>query len=152
MEYIMQIEKEIEELSAQIEQIRNEIEKYLKMGNVFGVPFSMTGIDYTREKVQSSGMMAFGDVIKKIGEKENILRPYMEKLRMLRKIQLMFLNLQKQDQDTIEAEVCYLRFVKKYTQRKTADKLGYSERQIQRIEKKLKERAVGKRSDPSGSH
>lgn len=142
MEYVMQIEQEIEELSLQIEQIRKEIEKYLKMGNVFGIPSSMTGIDYARDKVQSSGMMAFGDVIRKIGEQENILRPHLEKLKTLRKIQLMFLNLQKQNQDTIEAEVCYLRFVKKYTQRKTAEQLGYSERHIQRIEKKLREMAM----------
>lgn len=140
MEYVMQIEQEIEELSLQIEQIRKEIEKYLKMGNVFGIPSSMTGIDYARDKVQSSGMMAFGDVIRKIGEQENILRPHLEKLKTLRKIQFMFLNLP--NQDTIEAEVCYLRFVKKYTQRKTAEQLGYSERQIQRIEKKLRERAM----------
>lgn len=139
MEHIyLQLEREIEELSNKIKEIRNEIEKYLKMGNVFGIPSSMAGVDYTKDKVQSSGMMAFGDVIKKIGEKEDILRPYMEKLRMLRKIQSMFLELQKKDQDTIEAKVCYLRFVKKYTQRKTADELGYSERQIQRIERKLR--------------
>lgn len=135
MEYIMQIEREIEELSAQIEQIRSEIETYLKMGNVFSPPSSLTGIDYTKDKVQSSSMMAFSDVIKKISEKENVLQPYIDKLRTLRKIQCMLLELN----DTIEARVCYLRFIKKYTQRKTAEELGYSERQIQRIEKKLKE-------------
>lgn len=135
-----QIVKEIEELSHTIEQIRMEIETYLKMGNVFGGPSGMKGVDYSTEKVRGSSKMSFSDAMRKIGERENVLQPYLEKLAALKKLKETFDELHESNRDTIDAKVFYLRFVKNYTQRETACELGYSERQIQRIEKRLRDR------------
>lgn len=134
-----QIVLEIEELTFTVEKLRDEIEKYLKMGNVFRGPSGVSGIDYTSDKVKSSGMMAFADAMKKIDDKEKILQPYLERLAVLMRIKKNFDDLYKNNQDTISSKVFYLRKVKKYTQRKTADILGYSTRQIQRIEKSINE-------------
>lgn len=135
----LQIIKEIEELSRTIEQIRMEIENYLKMGDVFRGPSGVEGLDYSQEKVQTSGKISFGDAMKKIGERENVLQPYLKKLETLKKLKKRFDELHENNQDTIGAKVFYLRIVKKYTQRRTASELGYSERQIQRIEKRLRD-------------
>lgn len=135
----LQLITEIEELSCTIKQIRDEIERYLKMGNVFSGPSGIRGVDYSMEKVMTSGKISFGDAIKKIDAKENILKPYLEQLATLKRLKKMFDELEKDKCDTLQAKVYYLRFVKKYTQRQTADELGYSERQVQRIEKRIKD-------------
>lgn len=134
----IQISREIEELTEIIEQIRSEIKKYLKMGNVFSGPSGIRGIDYSSDKVHVSGMMAFSDAIKKIEKSEYILQTYLTKLIALKKLKAMFDRLYKNNCDTLPAKVFYFRFVKKYTQKQTASELGYSERQIQRIERKIK--------------
>ena len=45
-----QLVKEIEELTVAIENLRTEIENYLKMGNVFNGPSGIRGIDYTQDR------------------------------------------------------------------------------------------------------
>lgn len=134
----IQIDREIDELIKIIEQTRGEIEKYLKMGNVFRGPSEIRGIDYSSVKVQVSGMMTFGDAIKKIEKSESVLQFYLTKLIALKKIKAKLDQLYKNNCDTLPAKVFYFRFIKKYTQKQTASELGYSERQIQRIERKIK--------------
>ncbi len=134
-----QLCKEIEELTFTIKEVRDEIEKYLKMGNVFRGPAGIKGVDYSADKVSTSGTMAFADAVKMIDEKEKVLQPYLEKLAVLMNIKKNLDDLYKSNQDTTESKVFYLRKVKKYTQKRTADILGYSTRQIQRIEKKINE-------------
>ena len=136
-EIYFQILDEIERLSRTIEQIRLEIETYLKMGDVFSGPAGIKGVDYSSEKVQTSGKISFSDAIRKIEERENLLQPYLEKLIALKKLKETFDELHESNQDSIGAKVFYLRHIKEYTQRKTALELGYSERQIQRIEKRF---------------
>lgn len=134
----IQLENEINETTLIIEDLRTQIESYLKMGNIFNGPHGIRGIDYTKDRVDTSGGMAFSDAVRKIDEKEKILQPQIKKLETLRKIKNKFDELYQSDQDTLEAKVFYLRVIKKYTQRKTALELGYSERQIQRIEKRIR--------------
>lgn len=132
-----QLVKEIEELTVAIENLRTEIENYLKMGNVFNGPSGIKGIDYTQDRVSTSGTMSFSDVLRRIYEKERILQPQIRRLETLKTIKIKFEELYQSDKDLLEAKVFYFRVIKKYTQKKTALELGYSERQIQRIEKKI---------------
>ncbi len=132
-----QLVKEIEELTVAIENLRTEIENYLKMGNVFNGPSGIRGIDYTQDRVSTSGTMSFSDVLRRIYEKERILQPQIRRLETLKTIKIKFEELYQSDKDLLEAKVFYFRVIKKYTQKKTALELGYSERQIQRIEKKI---------------
>lgn len=132
-----QLVKEIEELTVAIENLRTEIENYLKMGNVFNGPSGIRGIDYTQDRVSTSGTMSFSDVLRRIYEKERILQPQIKRLETLKTIKIKFEELYQSDKDLLEAKVFYFRVIKKYTQKKTALELGYSERQIQRIEKKI---------------
>lgn len=135
-----QLVKEIEELTYTIQEIREEIEKYLIAGNVFRGPSGMHGIDYSTEKVQGVGYtLALSDTIRKISEKEKMLQPALERLSILKSLKEKIDELHKNNCDTVPEKVFYLRCVKGYTQKMTAIELGYSERQIQRIEKKLKE-------------
>lgn len=135
----IQINGEIEELEKKINQIRKAIEKYLKMGNVFRGPSGIRSIDYSDNKVHAGGMMAFSDVIKKIDEEESILQYYLAKLIVLKKLRGVFNEAYINNCDATQAKVFYFRFIKRYTQKKTASELGYSERQIQRIERKIKD-------------
>jgi hypothetical protein len=132
-----QLVKEIEELTVAIENLRTEIENYLKMGNVFNGPSGIRGIDYTQDRVSTSGTMSFSDVLRRIYEKERILQPQIRRLETLKTIKIKFEELYQSDKDLLEAKIFYFRVIKKYTQKKTALELGYSERQIQRIEKKI---------------
>lgn len=132
-----QLVKEIEELTVAIENLRTEIENYLKMGNVFNGHSGIRGIDYTQDRVSTSGTMSFSDVLRRIYEKERILQPQIRRLETLKTIKIKFEELYQSDKDLLEAKIFYFRVIKKYTQKKTALELGYSERQIQRIEKKI---------------
>lgn len=138
----LQLVEEINELTRIIEQIRNDIESYLKMGDVFHGPSGIHGVDYSADKVVTGKKISFGDAIQKIDAKENILKPYLERLTVLRSLKERFDELIDDDRDTLEESVYYMRFIKKYSQRQTASELGYSERHIQRIEKKIREKVM----------
>ena len=85
-----QLVKEIEELTVAIENLRTEIENYLKMGNVFNGPSGIRGIDYTQDRVSTSGTMSFSDVLRRIYEKERILQPQIRRLETLKTIKIKF--------------------------------------------------------------
>lgn len=66
----IQLENEINETTLIIEALRTQIESYLKMGNIFNGPHGIKGIDYTKDRVDTSVGMAFSDAVRKIDEKE----------------------------------------------------------------------------------
>lgn len=134
------IDQRISEYEFMKEDIRKEIQRYMKMcmKNDGGI----SGIDYSIEKVVSgSSRVDFQTAIQRIAGLQTNLNRVLDEIKVLRKKKKKLIEIYKRDQ-TLEAKVFFYREILEYSQEMTAAAVGYSVRQIQRIEKKLKEQTV----------
>lgn len=135
-EYIEDLQSRKEILQDAIAMYTEERGKYYEMGCT--APSELTGLDTTKEAIQSSGKMKFIDAIvhmDRINEKLN--KCYAELEQIEEKINAINERVSKlTDKQT---KIYFYRNVKKMTQEKTAEELGISERHLQRIEKKIKD-------------
>lgn len=132
--------KEIDELESTIMQIRDSIENYLKATDAFSGPSSsLKSMDYSADRVKGGNQkLSFAEAITQIANQQDILQEQLERLAQLKKIKHLFDKTYANNQSTIQARILYYRKVKGFTQKQTAEIVGYSERQVQRIEKSLK--------------
>ena len=132
--------KEIDDLETTIMQIRDSIENYLKATDAFSGPSSdLKSMDYSADRVKGGTQkLSFAEALTQISNQQDILQEQLERLAKLKRIKQLFDKTYANNQSTVQARLVYLRKVKGYTQRQTAEMLGYSERQIQSIEKSLK--------------
>lgn len=131
------IDQRISENEMMRDEIQRELEKYVKMlqKNGFG---ELSGIDYSRDKVLSSSKnMDFYTTIQRIEGLQVNLARVLEEIKGLKKKKKRLVDMYKKKND-VEARVFYYREILKYSQEMTASMIGYSVRQIQRIEKKIK--------------
>lgn len=120
------------------DEIRRELAQCFKMLKRNGLG-ELHAIDYSKDKVMSSSKnIDFCTAIQKIDGLQINLNRVLDEIRELRKKRKRLVNMYKKDND-IEARVFYYREILKYSQEMTAIQVGYSVRQIQRIEKKIKE-------------
>lgn len=139
-ELFRSIDQQITENKMLRDEIRREIAKCFKMLKRNGSG-ELHGIDYSMDKVMSgSKNMDFFTAIQKIDGLQANLNRVLEEINELRKKRKRLVNMYKKDDD-IEARVFYFREILKYSQEMTAIQVGYSVRQIQRIEKKIREDA-----------
>lgn len=132
--------KEIDDLESTIVKIRDSIESYLKATDAFSGPAShLKSMDYSIDRVKGGNQkLSFAEAITQIASQQDILQEQLEHLAKLKKIKHLFDKTYANNQSTIQARILYYRKVKGLTQRQTAEIVGYSERQVQRIEKSLK--------------
>ena len=132
--------KEIDDLETTIMQIRDSIESYLKATDAFSGPSSdLKSMDYSADRVKGGTQkLSFAEALTQISNQQDILQEQLEHLAKLKKIKHLFDKTYANNQSTIQARILYYRKVKGLTQRQTAEIVGYSERQVQRIEKSLK--------------
>lgn len=134
------IDQRISEYEFMKEDISKEIQRYIKMcmSNDAGI----SGIDYSRDKVISgSARVDFQTAIQRIDGLQANLNRISDEIRVLKRKRNKLIEIYQRDQ-TVEAKVFYYREVLEYSQEMTAAVVGYSVRQIQRIEKKLRLHAV----------
>lgn len=136
--YFRHIDDEIEEKNMLISEITRERERLWKScqelqgGN-------LAGVDYSAVRVQGSGYHpGLIDVLAKIDGLDANLRKVIQERQELEEKRKKLLALYEAG-DSVESQIFYLREVRGYTQERTAKTVGYSVRQVQRIEKKLKE-------------
>ena len=132
--------KEIDDLETTIMQIRDSIENYLKATDAFSGPSSdLKSMDYSADRVKGGTQkLSFAEALTQISNQQDILQEQLEHLAKLKKINHLFDKKYANNKCTIQARILYYRKVKGLTQRQTAEIVGYSERQVQRIEKSLK--------------
>lgn len=136
--YFRHIDDEIEEKNMLISEITRERERLWKScqelqgGN-------LAGVDYSAVRVQGSGYHpGLIDVLAKIDGLDANLHKVIQERQELEEKRQKLLKLYEAG-DSVESQIFYLREVRGYTQERTAKTVGYSVRQVQRIEKKLKE-------------
>ncbi len=130
---------DIQEEMQIIREYRDDIKKYMEESDMFRGPDGLHGCNYSAERVKTSGQtLSFADAIRKISDIQKVMEKHLEYLRLLQKAKEKMEKLIKGGQNQ-ESQVFYFRFVERLTQKETAKMMGYSERQIQRIEKKIKE-------------
>lgn len=120
------------------DEIRRELAQCFKMLKSNGLA-ELHAIDYSKDKVMSSSKnIDFCTAIQKIDGLQTNLNRVLDEIKELRKKRKRLVNMYKKNDD-IEARVFYYREILKYSQEMTAIQVGYSVRQIQRIEKKIRE-------------
>jgi DNA-binding XRE family transcriptional regulator len=130
------IEQKIILCEAAVNEFREAIIKYYKMGGLYG-PSLVGGIDYSREP-SNLVKIGFAEALIHIQKNQDQLDLYLEELGRLQKLQKeMKENYSLLDET--ESKVFYFRVIQKNTQEETAELVGISTRQVQRIEKNLKE-------------
>lgn len=131
------IDRKILELSVLQDEIERELDRVMK-----GLtPQTMTGTDYSAEKVVSgSKRVDFIATVRAMdGLRTNLDKTHGELLALKRKKEkIVKIYANNANNADVEAQIFYYREILGYTQHMTATKVGYSERQIQRIEKKMK--------------
>ncbi len=140
-DFFRAIDLRIMEYELMREEISKEIRRYI-MSLQKNHDGELRSIDYTVDKVVSgSKYLDFLTAIHKIEGLQTNLNQVLKKISELKRKKKKLIEIYKQD-ETIEAKVFYYREILQYSQEMTAMQVGYSVRQIQRIEKKLKEIAV----------
>ena len=135
-EYLRMLENRIEEINFMIEDIRKEKIRYFEACQK---QRGITGIDYTADKVMGGGLtLEFSDAMRRIDACTINMNKLIEERDGLKKNRKKLINLYRNEHGSI-AKIFYFREVLGYTQEATAEKMGYSVRQIQRIEKKMRE-------------
>ena len=135
-ELIKSIDSQIAEQQTMCNEIRKEIQRYWESCNQ-GTD-SMTETDYTKDKVVGGPFrLCFGDAVSRINGLQNNLDKIQDTITDLRTKRMALIKIYKKD-TSIMGKVFYYREVAELSQEKTAEKLGYSVRQIQRIEKNLR--------------
>ena len=135
-EYIRLLDYKISELEEVVDDIRKERRRYLDLRD--RVPDGIKGVGYSAEKVKGGGLkISFADVISRLDAIERNLCRYTKELDALRKKRKKLVAIYKNNKN-VEAAVFYYREIMEFSQEQTAKAIGYSTRQIQRIESRLK--------------
>lgn len=136
-ELMRTISQLLQEKELMRDEISKQIQRYFNMCKQNG--YSMSGIDYAKDKVLGSSFkMEFCDIISKIDALQSNLNKVLTEIEELKEKRRRILILYKNDESR-EAKVFYYREIMRYSQERTAAKIGYSVRQVQRIEKKIRE-------------
>lgn len=139
-ELIKTIDQRILEQELLKKEINCEMQRHMKACQQRG---SITGIDYSQDKIQNGALrLDFKDALRKIDSLQKNLNKVIDTLSDLRKKRKKLIEMYRSDK-SLEAQVFYYREVLEYSQDMTAVKIGYSTRQIQRIEKRLREKYDG---------
>lgn len=139
-ELMRTISQLLQEKELMRDEISEQIQRYFHMCMQNGFNISgISGIDYTKDRVLgSSYKMEFYDIISKIDALQSNLNKILAEIEELKEKRNRLLSLYKND-ERLEARVFYYREIMRYSQERTAAKIGYSVRQVQRIEKKIRE-------------
>lgn len=139
-ELMRTISQLLQEKELMRDEISEQIQRYFNMCKQNGFSISgISGIDYTKDKVLgSSYKMEFCDIISKIDALQSNLNKVLTEIEELKEKRKRILILYKND-ESLEAKVFYYREIMRYSQERTAAKIEYSVRQVQRIEKKIRE-------------
>jgi len=103
-------------------------------------PKELTGVDTSRETVQSTSKMKFIDAVTKIdeiNESKHFKRCQKELEELNNRIRDIWESIERLD--GIDEKVYYLRKVERLTQERTAEKLNVSTVYVKKIEKRIKE-------------
>ncbi len=137
-EFIKSIEQRIQEKVYIKKEIEKEIQKYLN--SCCHNNRTIKGINYSTDKVKGgAGQQDFVSIVNKIDGLRANLNKINKELAELKGKRKKLQKIYKETND-IEAKVFYYREILEYSQTITAIKVGYSVRQVQRIEKKMKEK------------
>lgn len=137
-EYLRNIDIKLERMNDVIEDIEKEKKRLVASCTEFPGT-KMTGIDYSAVRVKGSGYHpGLIDIVSQIdGLQKNLQKLFEERSQLLHKKEKI-VDLIKAGED-VGSKIYYYRAVLGWTQERTAKKVGYSVRQIQRIEKKIAE-------------
>lgn len=135
-ELIKSIDDQITNLVEMRDEIKGEIGRYWRLCQQdIG---AITGIDYSKDKISSGSLcLGFGDVVSRINGLQKNLEKIQDNIKELRAKRKKLIMIYEKD-TTTTGKVFFFREVSGLSQEKTAEKLGYSVRQIQRIERNLK--------------
>ena len=131
------IEQKISICEVAVNELRNAIIKYYKMAGLFG-PSTVGGVDYSRDQNPNAVRISYAEALIHIQKNQNQLGLYLEELGRLQNIKKELSNNYSQLTEN-KSQVFFYRAIQKKTQEETAEIIGISSRQVQRIEKKLKE-------------
>ena len=118
-----------------------ERQKIYKMGMTG--PKELTGVDTSRETVQSTSKMKFIDAVKKIdeiNESKHLQQCQKELEELNNRIKDIWESIERLD--GIDEKVYYLRKVEGLTQVKTAERLNISEDYVRKIERKIERQLI----------
>lgn len=137
-EFIKSIEQRIQEKEYIKKEIEKEIRRYVN--SCCENNGTLKGMNYSKDKVKGgAGQQDFISIVNKIDGLRANLNKINEELTELRGKRKKLKKMYKETND-IEAKVFYYREILEYSQTITAIKVGYSVRQVQRIEKRIKEK------------
>lgn len=137
-EFIKSIEQRIREKEYIKKEIKKEIEKYLSV--CCENNGTLKGINYSYDRVKGgAGQQDFVTIVNKIDGLRANLNKINEELTELKEKKKKLEKMYGKAND-IETRIFYFREILEYSQKMTAVKVGYSIRQVQRIEKKIKEK------------
>lgn len=135
-ELIKSIDDQIADLTEMCNEIEEEIRRYWEICQQDN--HGITGIDYSKDKISGGSLcLCFSDAISRINGLQNNLERIQDNIKELRAKQKKLMTIYKKD-DSVMGKVFFCREINKLSQEKTAEKLGYSVRHIQRIERSLK--------------
>lgn len=135
-EYLIVLNERIEELDSLIRDARMEKMKYLTACSWIdsGIPESA----WQDIKVMGGGLrLSFADAVQRMGECDIAINKLLKEREELCKKREKLICFCKNKQGK-EAQIFFYRNVRGYTQEMTARMMGYSLRQIQRIERDMK--------------
>lgn len=134
-----EIDLKIMLVNEQIKNHQRSIEKAKKMSGWNG-PAGVSGIDYSREPVNSVHI-SFAEGLRMIQlDEERIVQLKKERAELRRskkRIEKIYESLAGQ-----EAQIYYLRVIRKMTQEAAAEESGFSRRHFQRMEADMRERGL----------
>lgn len=134
-----EIDLKIMLINEQIKNHQRSIEKAKKMSGWNG-PAGVSGIDYSREPVNSVHI-SFAEGLRMIQlDEERIVQLKKERAELRRskkRIEKIYKSLAGQ-----EAQIYYLRVIRKMTQEAAAEEIGFSRRHFQRVEADMRERGL----------
>ena len=134
-----EIDLKIMLINEKIKNHQRSIEKAKKMSGWNG-PAGVSGIDYSREPVNSVHI-SFAEGLRMIQlDEERIVQLKKERAELRRskkRIEKIYKSLADQ-----EAQIYYLRVIRKMTQEAAAEESGFSRRHFQRMEADMRERGL----------
>lgn len=137
-ELIKSIDDQITSLVEMRDEIEGEMGRYWRLCQQDKDIGEITGIDYSKVKISNGSLrLGFGDVVSRINGLQKNLEKIQDNIKELRTKRKKLIMIYEKD-TTTTGKVFFCREVSGLSQEKTAEKLGYSVRQIQRIERNLK--------------
>ena len=134
-----EIELKIMLINEQIRNHQRSIEKAKRMSG-WGAPAGAGGIDYSKGR-QGNARISFAEGLRMVELDEERIRGLMEERTELqksrRRIEMIYGSL-----DGVEAEVFDCRVIRRMTQAEAAERIHLSVRQLQRIERGMKEQGL----------